>query len=80
MPPIPSRLPEETLSLISAAERRYNHLNDTEVPNLRRCTGPLSLQQTLADDLRESTALLTRQIEVSLVHLALLTANLKNDD
>ncbi|KAJ3506716.1 hypothetical protein NLJ89_g6712 [Agrocybe chaxingu] len=63
MPPIPTRLPEETRSRISDAERRYKHLSEVQVPQLRKCTGPLSLQQSLADDLRENTALLAKQIE-----------------
>ncbi|KIM45396.1 hypothetical protein M413DRAFT_442068 [Hebeloma cylindrosporum] len=63
MAPIPSRLPEEALSLISAAERRYKHIADTEIPELRKCIGPLSVQQALAEDVREDTIALTQQIE-----------------
>ena len=37
----------KTLFLISAAERRRNHLSDSELPKLRPCIGPLSVQQTL---------------------------------
>ncbi|KAF8167292.1 Sec20-domain-containing protein [Crassisporium funariophilum] len=62
MAPLPSRLSEETLSIISAAERRYKHLAEVEVPKLRQCLGPLAIQQTLAEDLREDTVALTRQI------------------
>lgn len=64
MAPIPVRLPEETHSLISAAERRYRYLHDVEIPKLRNCTGPLAIQQTFAEELREDTVLLVRQIEV----------------
>ncbi|KAF8971834.1 Sec20-domain-containing protein [Flammula alnicola] len=63
MAPIPSRLPEEALSLISSAERRYKRIVESAVPELRRCIGPLSMQQTLAEDVREETVALTRQIE-----------------
>jgi protein transport protein SEC20 len=69
MAPIPSRLPEETLSLISAAERRYKHIAEVEIPELRKCIGPLSVQQALAEDVRESTITLTQQIEVCLPNM-----------
>ena len=65
MAPIPNTLPEDALSLISAAERRYKFLSDSELPKLRQCIGPLSVQQTLAEDLRVDTIALTRQVEVS---------------
>lgn len=65
MAPIPNTLPEDALFLISAAERRYNSLTDSELPKLRQCIGPLSVQQTLAEDLRVDTIALTRQVEVS---------------
>ncbi|KAF4612400.1 hypothetical protein D9613_004295 [Agrocybe pediades] len=63
MAPIPSRLPEEALSLISGIERRLKHISEVEVPQLRECTGPLSVQQALAEDVREDTVALTRQID-----------------
>ncbi|KAF9535608.1 Sec20-domain-containing protein [Crepidotus variabilis] len=63
MPPIPSRLPQETLSLISAAERRYKHVNEVGIPNLHKCTGPLKAQQMLSEEIRDDTVLLTQQIE-----------------
>ena len=65
MAPISNTLPEDALSLTSAAERRYNYLTESELPKLRQCIGPLSLQQTLAEDLRVDTVALTRQVEVS---------------
>ncbi|KAF8893687.1 Sec20-domain-containing protein [Gymnopilus junonius] len=63
MPPIPSRLPEEALSLISDIDRRHNHISQVEIPALRKCTGPLAVQQSLAEDVRQDTILLTRQVE-----------------
>ncbi|PPQ79393.1 hypothetical protein CVT25_002663 [Psilocybe cyanescens] len=63
MPPLPSKLPEEAISLISVIERRYKHISEVEVPNLRQCVGPASVQQSLAEDVREDTVALTRQIE-----------------
>ena len=69
MAPLPNRLPEETRSLISAAERRYKHIAEVEIPELRKCIGPLSVQQALAEDVRESTITLTQQIEVCLSNM-----------
>ncbi|KDR85819.1 hypothetical protein GALMADRAFT_234910 [Galerina marginata CBS 339.88] len=63
MAPIPSRLPEEALSLISSIERRFKHISEVEIPKLQQCIGPLSLQQTMAEEVREDTVALTRQIE-----------------
>ena len=67
MAPIPSRLPEDVISLLSSAERRYKHISDITIPELRKCSGPLSVQQRLADDVREDTLTLSRQIQVSVV-------------
>ena len=64
MAPIPVHFPEETYVLISAAERRYRHIHEVEIPMLRDCSGPLAIQQTLAEELRENTLLLARQVEV----------------
>jgi len=74
MAPVPSRLPEETLSLISAAERRYKHIAETEIPELRNCIGPLSVQQALAEDVRGDTIALTQQVEVCLPKMPLCHA------
>ncbi|KAF8809472.1 Sec20-domain-containing protein [Phlegmacium glaucopus] len=63
MAPILNTLPEDVLSLISAVERRCNYLTESELPKLRQCIGPLSLQQTLAEELRVDTAAVTRQVE-----------------
>jgi protein transport protein SEC20 len=59
-------IPDETHALISAAKRRCGHISEVEIPKLRSCTGPLAVQQTVAEELREDTVLLTRQIEVYL--------------
>lgn len=66
MAPIPVHFPEETYALISAAERRFRHIHEVEIPKLRDCAGPLAVQQTLAEELRENTVLLAKQIEVHL--------------
>ena len=65
MAPIPARLTDEVQSLIASIERRYKYISETSVPELRKCTGPVSLQQRLAEDVREDTVTLARQIEVS---------------
>lgn len=74
MAPIPSRLPEEAVSLISAAERRYKHITETEIIELRNCIGPLSVQQALAEDVRGNTIALTQQVEVCLPKMPLYPA------
>ncbi|PPR05611.1 hypothetical protein CVT26_009131 [Gymnopilus dilepis] len=63
MPPIPSQFPEEVKSLISGIERRHNHISQVEIPELRKCTGPLAVQQSLAEEVRQDTILLSKQIE-----------------
>ncbi|KAH7922756.1 hypothetical protein BV22DRAFT_1106445 [Leucogyrophana mollusca] len=63
MPPLPSSLDSEALDLISNVERRQNDLLSFQIPRLRACQGPLSLQQTLAAELREDTEVLSRYIE-----------------
>ncbi|KAF9055800.1 Sec20-domain-containing protein [Panaeolus papilionaceus] len=63
MPPISIRLSDDAKSLISGLERRFRFLQEEQVPKLRECSGPLSTQQTLAEDIREDTVSLGRQIE-----------------
>ncbi|KAJ7728421.1 Sec20-domain-containing protein [Mycena maculata] len=63
MPPLPSTFDEETLQLVAAAQRRETDLADFQIPRLRTCQGPLSLQQNLAAELREDIDTFARQIE-----------------
>ncbi|KAH7910257.1 Sec20-domain-containing protein [Hygrophoropsis aurantiaca] len=63
MPPLPTLLDSEALDLISNIERRQNDLVSFQIARLRACEGPLSVQQTLAAELREDTELLARYIE-----------------
>ncbi|PPR02353.1 hypothetical protein CVT24_011697 [Panaeolus cyanescens] len=63
MPPIAIRLSEDAKSLISGLDRRFRFLSEEQVPKLRECSGPLSVQQALAEDIREDTVSLGRQIE-----------------
>jgi protein transport protein SEC20 len=65
MPPLPSTLDAQTLSIIDILGRRLRDLVEVQIPRLRDCTGPLSLQQQLAGELREDTDTCAQQIEVS---------------
>jgi protein transport protein SEC20 len=63
MPPIPTTLDVEALSLIESIERHYNDLSTFQIPRLRDCTGPLSKQQAWASEVREDIEGLAKQIE-----------------
>ncbi|KAJ6595754.1 Sec20-domain-containing protein [Mycena vulgaris] len=63
MPPLPTTFDEETLQLIAAAQRHEKDLAEFQIPRLRSCQGPLSLQQNLAAELREDVDTFARQIE-----------------
>ncbi|KAG5644709.1 hypothetical protein DXG03_007932 [Asterophora parasitica] len=62
MPPIPT-FPEDISRLISGAKRRQIDLVEIQVPRLRACKGPLSLQQNLAAELRDDIDSFARQVE-----------------
>jgi len=64
MPPLPSSLDQESLALIDQVERRKTDLNDYQLPRLRNCQGPLSVQQDLAAELREDIDTFASQVEV----------------
>ncbi|KAJ7359224.1 Sec20-domain-containing protein, partial [Mycena albidolilacea] len=63
MAPLPNTFDEETLQLIAAAQRHEKDLAEFQIPRLRSCRGPLSLQQNLAAELREDIDTFARQIE-----------------
>ncbi|TFK26623.1 Sec20-domain-containing protein [Coprinopsis marcescibilis] len=63
MPPLPTKYSEDAKSFIDTLERRSRHLSETQIPALRDCAGPLSVQQELAEELREDLAAFARQIE-----------------
>ncbi|KAJ7485375.1 Sec20-domain-containing protein [Mycena latifolia] len=63
MPPLPTTFDEETLQLVAAAQRHEKDLAEFQIPRLRSCQGPLSLQQNLAAELREDIDTFARQIE-----------------
>jgi protein transport protein SEC20 len=67
MPPLPSTYDEETKSLIASIQRRQKDLSQFQIPRLRDCKGPLTVQQDLAAELREDFDTLGRQIEVSVL-------------
>lgn len=64
MPPLPLILDEETKSLIGNIQRRQTDLRDFQVPRLRDCKGPISVQQKLATELREDLTVFDDLIEV----------------
>lgn len=64
MAPIPSSLNTETINLIDNLQRRQKDLDDYQVPRLRDCKGPLSVQQKLAAELKEDLNAFGQQIEV----------------
>ena len=63
--PLPSTLAQETQSLISSLDRRQKHNYEVQISALRQCTGPLSLQQKHAEELKDAIDAHSRQIEVS---------------
>lgn len=65
MPPTPIQLNNESLQLVDGLHRRQKDLVEYQIPRLRDCTGPLSTQQQLANELREDLDAFTRNIDVS---------------
>ncbi|KAF5313071.1 hypothetical protein D9619_002536 [Psilocybe cf. subviscida] len=63
MAPIPSRLHADAVALISTCEGRHNHISKTLITELGACVGPYPVQQRLAEDIRDATAGLCRQID-----------------
>ncbi|KAG0704928.1 Sec20-domain-containing protein [Suillus ampliporus] len=63
MPPIPTALDAEALSLIESIQRHYNDLSTFQIPRLRACPGPLVTHQAWAAEVREDIEGLARQIE-----------------
>ncbi|CDO70492.1 hypothetical protein BN946_scf184569.g35 [Trametes cinnabarina] len=63
MPPLPSALDDETTNLIASLERRQKDISEFQIPRLRKCTGPLSVQQQYAAELRDDLDAFARQIE-----------------
>ncbi|KAG8958936.1 hypothetical protein FRC03_008684 [Tulasnella sp. 419] len=62
MPPIPpNQLLEEAQAIRSGIYRRIKDLREYQLPRIRDCTGPLSLQQQFAGELREDIEFLATQ-------------------
>jgi hypothetical protein len=70
MPPLPSTLGNDTFELISSAQRRQKDLSEFQLPRLRACHGPLTVQQNLAAELREDIEAFARQVEVILPYVS----------
>jgi len=66
MPPIPT-LPayDEATSIREGLQRRLKDLQEYQIPRLRDCKGPLSLQQQFSGELREDVELFQKQLLVS---------------
>ncbi|KAL0960017.1 hypothetical protein HGRIS_011667 [Hohenbuehelia grisea] len=63
MPPLPNTFDDETAQLIAAAHRSSKDIAEFQIPRLRSCTGPLTVQQTLAAELREDIDGFSRHVE-----------------
>ncbi|KAG6819698.1 hypothetical protein H0H93_009492 [Arthromyces matolae] len=57
------RTSDDATQLISDVKRRQNDVVEFQIPRLRSCNGPLSLQQNLATELREDIETLARKVE-----------------
>ena len=66
MPPLPVTLNEEIVSIIDSLRRRRQDLSGLQIQRLRTCTGPLTVQQQYAAELREDLDAFARQVEVCL--------------
>jgi protein transport protein SEC20 len=65
MPPIPQKFDRETANLIESIERRRKDVDTFQLPRLKKCIGPLSMQQQYASELRDDVETLSKQIDVS---------------
>ncbi|KAG6865957.1 hypothetical protein C0991_010212 [Blastosporella zonata] len=63
MAPVSVTFTDDTSRQISTAKRRQNDLIEFQIPRLRSCQGPLSLQQDLAAELREDIDYFAQQVE-----------------
>ncbi|KAF5389539.1 hypothetical protein D9757_004076 [Collybiopsis confluens] len=65
MPPLPSTVDSVATQLVSSIRRREFDVTNVQIPRLKACPGPLSLQQNLAAELREDLDALARHIDVT---------------
>ncbi|KAF8439070.1 hypothetical protein L210DRAFT_3543385 [Boletus edulis BED1] len=65
MAPIHITFDVEAQALLESVERRRNDLSTFQIPRLRACTGPLSIQQAWAAEIREDIEQVAKQVEVT---------------
>ncbi|KZV98930.1 Sec20-domain-containing protein [Exidia glandulosa HHB12029] len=63
MAPISIELDADTRAIVDTADRRARDIGEYQIPRLRDCKGPVSLQQQLNSELRDDLDALARQIE-----------------
>ncbi|CAE6423103.1 unnamed protein product [Rhizoctonia solani] len=63
MPPIVSPLFIEAQATHEGISRRLRDINEFQIPRLRECKGPLTLQQQFAAELRDDTEAITKRLE-----------------
>ncbi|QRV89830.1 hypothetical protein RhiJN_17848 [Ceratobasidium sp. AG-Ba] len=63
MPPISSPLFTEAQTTYEGISRRLKDLNEYQIPRLRDCKGPLTLQQQFAAELRDDIDALAKRLE-----------------
>ncbi|KAF8674001.1 Sec20 protein [Rhizoctonia solani] len=63
MPPVASPLFIEAQTAHEALSRRIRDLGEFQIPRLRDCKGPLTLQQQYAAELRDDTEAITKRLE-----------------
>ncbi|KAJ3895269.1 Sec20-domain-containing protein [Lentinula edodes] len=63
MPPLSPIFTPEAAQVISSIRRIELDISDVQIPRLKRCLGPLSLQHKLSTELREDIDVFARQIE-----------------
>ncbi|CAE6425694.1 unnamed protein product [Rhizoctonia solani] len=63
MPPVASPLFIEAQTTHEGISRRLRDLNEFQIPRLRECKGPLTLQQQFAAELRDDTEAIAKRLE-----------------
>ncbi|GJE85493.1 Sec20-domain-containing protein [Phanerochaete sordida] len=63
MPPLPVHFDDTTKTTIESLERRQKDLREFQIPRLRTCKGPLSVQQQYAAEIREDIDVFAKQLE-----------------
>ncbi|GAW08924.1 Sec20-domain-containing protein [Lentinula edodes] len=64
MPPLSPIFTPEAAQVISSIRRRELDISNVQIPRLKTCLGPLSLQHKLSTELREDIDVFARQIEM----------------